>query len=60
MDKIIIGADSFSPYQYINDNGKIIGSDYKKIKKIVELMGYKTEFVIKEWSVIEKMFSEKN
>jgi len=59
MDKIIIGADPFPPYQYINGNGKISGSDYKKIKKVVELMDYKAEFVIKEWSVIEKMFSEK-
>ncbi len=60
MGKILrIGADPFPPYQYIDENGEIYGSDYEVIKKTIDKMGYKAEFIIDDWSIIEKMFNEK-
>lgn len=59
MNLLKIGADPFPPYQYIDKNGRIDGSDYKMVKSIIDKMGYQAKYLIKEWSVIEKMFNEK-
>lgn len=59
MKSLIIGADPFPPYQYIDENGRICGLDYNIIKSIIDKMGYKADYVIEEWSVVEKMFNEK-
>jgi len=59
MKTLIIGADPFPPYQYIDDDGNIQGSDYATVKSIIDKMGYPAKFIIDEWSIIEKKFKEK-
>lgn len=59
MNLLKIGADPFPPYQYIDKNGRIDGLDYKMVKSIIDKMGYQAKYLIKEWSVVEKMFNEK-
>lgn len=60
MEKhLVVGADPFPPYQYIDEDGKIKGSDYEIIKNVLDDMGYEAEFIIREWPEIEKMFNAK-
>lgn len=59
MKTLRIGADPFPPYQYYDDNGQIQGTDYLTVKAVVEKMGYKAEYIIDDWSKIEKMLIDK-
>lgn len=59
MKTLIVGADPFPPYQYIDDDGNIQGSDYATVKSIIDKMGYPAKFIIDEWSIIEKKFRNK-
>src|SRR5699024_5086969 len=59
MKEIVIGADPFPPYQYIDVEGKVIGFDYEKIKNIIQKMDYKPKFIIDNWSLIEEGFEKK-
>lgn len=56
MKKILIGADYFPPYQYIDDDGSLKGSDYEFIKSIFKKMNYDCEFIIDDWNMIENKF----
>lgn len=60
MKTLVIGADPFPPYQYIDENGNVCGSDYDTIKSVIDKIGYEAKYIIEEWSLIEKMFNEKN
>lgn len=57
--RLVVGADPFPPYQYIDEDGTIKGSDYEIVKNVIKDMGYEAEFIIKEWPEIERMFNEK-
>jgi len=57
--RLVVGADPFPPYQYIDEDGQIKGSDYEIVKSIIDEMGYEAEFIIKDWPEIERMFNEK-
>lgn len=59
MRTLVIGADPFPPYQYIDNNGNIRGSDYETVKSIIDKMGYPAKYVIDEWSTIEEKFINK-
>jgi len=59
MKTLVVGADPFPPYQYYDENGDIKGSDYDMVKAVIDKMGYEARYIIDEWSVIEKAFSEK-
>lgn len=59
MRHLIIGADPFPPYQYIDKNKNICGSDYDTVSLIIDRMGYKADYIIQEWSLIEKKFNNK-
>lgn len=59
MKYLEIGADPFPPYQYIDKNGKVKGSDYATIKSVVDKMGYNANYSIEDWSIIEKRFNNK-
>lgn len=58
MRPLVIGADPFPPYIYEDENNYISGSEAKTLKTIVDKMGYKTEFLIKDWSAIVEMFRD--
>lgn len=58
MKTLIIGADPFPPYQYINESGEVCGSDYDIVKATIDKMGYKAKYIIGDWSVIEGKFSK--
>lgn len=59
MVHLTVGADPFPPYQYIDKEGNVSGLDYDVVKSIIDKMGYKAEYVIKEWSTVEQMFNRK-
>jgi ABC-type amino acid transport substrate-binding protein len=59
MRTLVIGADPFPPYQYIDNNGNIRGSDYETVKSIIDKMGYTAKYIIDEWSTIEEKFMNK-
>lgn len=56
MKKLRVCADPFPPYQYYDNNGQIMGSDYSRVKAALEKAGYETEFVIDSWDVIYTAF----
>ncbi len=58
MRNLIIGADPFPPYQYINESGEICGVDYDTVKTVIDKMGYKAKYVIADWPVIEDKFKK--
>lgn len=59
MKTLIVGADPFPPYQDIKVDGRIYGSDYSTVKSVIDKMGFKARYIIKEWALIEKMFNNK-
>lgn len=59
MKKLIIGADPFPPYQYYDSGVEIKGTDYFTVKSIIDKMGYEAEYIIDDWSKIEKMLIDK-
>lgn len=59
MKTLLIGADPFPPYQYINEVGQVVGSDYETVKSIVDKMGYNANYIIEDWSIIERKFLDK-
>ncbi len=56
MKRLVVGADPFPPYQYINNDGKICGIDYDVVSSIINMMGYEAKYIIKKWMIIKKMF----
>lgn len=58
MKNILIGADYFPPYQFIDDDGNMKGSDYEFIKSIFNKMNYDCEFIIDDWNVVENKFKK--
>ncbi|WP_100065481.1 substrate-binding periplasmic protein [Miniphocaeibacter massiliensis] len=56
MKELIIGADYFPPYQYIDKDGEVKGSDYEFVKSIFDKLDYNIKFIIDDWSIIEKKF----
>lgn len=60
MKPLVIGADPFPPYQYMDDKGEIKGSDYNTVKSIIDKMDYEAKYIIKDWSTIEEKFNEKS
>lgn len=59
MKYLEIGADPFPPYQYIDENGKVKGSDYETVKSVIDKMEYNANYSIEDWSIIEKRFINK-
>jgi ABC-type amino acid transport substrate-binding protein len=55
--KLRIGADPFPPYQYYDEDGVLRGSDYETVRAAGEKAGFEMEFIIGEWSLIEKKMS---
>lgn len=56
MKNLVVGADSFPPYQYEDIHGNITGDDYFLIKGIFEQMGYNAKYMIMNWDIIERKF----
>jgi hypothetical protein len=56
--QIKIGADPFPPYQYYDASGSICGTDYEAIKAAGEKAGFNMEFVIDDWTLIERNFTD--
>lgn len=58
--KLIVGADPFPPYQYMNDQGQIIGSDCETVRNAFLNAGYEIEIIIDDWAKIETDIRHKN
>jgi ABC-type amino acid transport substrate-binding protein len=59
MKKYLIGADPFPPYQFYNEIGVLEGSDYRQIDERITKMGAMTEYILDDWSKIEKKLINK-
>lgn len=53
MTKVKVGADPFPPFQYYDDTGKLIGSDYDLVNRILLDIGLAPEYFLDDWSDIE-------
>ncbi|MFK9094198.1 substrate-binding periplasmic protein [Bacillus salipaludis] len=59
MKKYLVGADPFPPYQFYNEMGVLEGSDYRQVEEIINKMGATAEYVLDDWSRIEKKLIDK-
>ncbi|ETI69457.1 transporter substrate-binding domain-containing protein [Neobacillus vireti] len=59
MKKYLVGADPFPPYQFYNAMGVLEGSDYSHVEEIINKMGATAEFILDDWSRIEKKLIDK-
>ncbi|MFO1445414.1 transporter substrate-binding domain-containing protein [Bacillus sp. Bva_UNVM-123] len=59
MKKCLVGADPFPPYQFYNGLGVLEGSDYRAVNEIINKMGATPEYILDEWSKIEKKLIHK-
>ena len=55
MSVLRVGADPFPPYQYIDEEGNLSGSDYETICKVIQKMGYSADVILREWSDVEEL-----
>jgi ABC-type amino acid transport substrate-binding protein len=56
--QIKIGADPFPPYQYYDESGSVRGTDYEAVKAAGTKAGFDMEFVIDDWTLIERKFTD--
>jgi hypothetical protein len=59
MKNYLVGADPFPPYQFYNELGVLEGLDYKLVKEIINKMGATADFILDDWSIIEKKLLDK-
>jgi ABC-type amino acid transport substrate-binding protein len=59
MKKYLVGADPFPPYQFYNEIGVLEGSDYRHVEEIITKTGAITEYILDDWSKIEKKLINK-
>lgn len=61
MSKKIIrlGADPFAPYQYIDENGEVKGSDFDIVSEMFKEIGYEVTCEIGDWGPIYEKFLNK-
>jgi hypothetical protein len=59
MKNYLVGADPFPPYQFYNELGVLEGLDYKLVKEIINKMGATADFILDDWSKIEKKLLDK-
>jgi ABC-type amino acid transport substrate-binding protein len=59
MKNYLVGADPFPPYQFYNELGVLEGSDYKRVTEIINKMDATADFILDEWSKIEKKLIDK-
>lgn len=57
--KLMIGADPFPPYQYYDEAGMLVGSDYEVIDAALKNMGVTPEYVIDDWNAVEEKLLKK-
>jgi ABC-type amino acid transport substrate-binding protein len=59
MTKYLVGADPFPPYQFYNEIGVLDGSDYRLVDGIINKMEATVEYIVDDWSKIEKKLIDK-
>lgn len=59
MTLLKIGADPFPPYQYYDEEGRIKGSDYEKVLRVLTAAGYEVDVFIDNWKTIEERLQNK-
>ena len=59
MSTLLVGADPFPPYQYLDENGNVVGSDYETICTLLQQMGYSANVILREWSEVEALMDSK-
>ena len=57
--RLKVCADPFPPYQYLNDEGAFVGTDYFIVKNCLESAGYCVEMSIAPWNEIYPLFEKK-
>jgi ABC-type amino acid transport substrate-binding protein len=59
MKKYLVGADPFPPYQFYNEIGVLGGSDYRHVEEIITKTGASAEYILDDWSKIQKKLINK-
>lgn len=59
MSMLLVGADPFPPYQYLDENGNVVGSDYDTVCTLLQHMGYSASVILREWSEVEALMDSK-
>lgn len=49
LPEILIGSDDYSPFNYVDSNGRQAGIDVELATEAFRRMGYKAKFVLIEW-----------
>lgn len=52
-DIIKVGADPFPPYQFLKTDGTLAGSDYERVCRLFQKMGYDICVTLDEWSEVQ-------
>lgn len=53
---IQVGADPFPPYQYLDENGEVVGQDYTTVKALFAAAGFEIHMVIDAWDTVFRSF----
>ncbi|MBE6031956.1 MAG: amino acid ABC transporter substrate-binding protein [Clostridiales bacterium] len=59
MRTVKVCADPFPPYQYVQEDGSLAGSDYELVFGALTKAGYKVEAVIAPWDEVMGAFEKK-
>lgn len=51
--KLLIGADPFPPYQYLDANGVVQGTDFELVREAFVRAGYQIEVRLDAWPIVE-------
>lgn len=56
---IRLGADPFPPYQYFDENGSVVGTDFDLVSAMFRDKGYDVTCYIDDWAVVFGKFKAK-
>ncbi len=56
--KILIGADPFPPYQYIDENGALQGLDYETVRAAFAAAEIDIEVELHDWPIVDAKLKE--
>lgn len=53
---IRLGADPFPPYQYFDENGNVVGTDFDLVSAMFREKGYEVTCMIDDWALVFDKF----
>lgn len=58
LPKIVIGCDDYTPFNYMDMNGKITGIDVELAREAFDRMGYQAEFQFIDWEEKKQLLKD--